>query len=58
MSPGPAKIHKIGHFGYETDNYEKTCEVGCWRRVFFFRHWLTEVPSLPVVHRAFQFQTK
>ena len=24
MTAGPAKVHKLGHFGYETDNYEET----------------------------------
>lgn len=26
MGSGPAKIHKLGHFGYMTNNYTKTCE--------------------------------
>lgn len=26
MGSGPAKIHKLGHFGYMTDNYKATCE--------------------------------
>lgn len=26
MEPGPAMVHKIGHFGYATDNYERTVE--------------------------------
>ena len=26
MKKGPAKIHKLGHFGYHTDNYDATCE--------------------------------
>lgn len=26
MKDGPALVHKIGHFGYHTDNYEKTVE--------------------------------
>lgn len=25
MIQSPAAIHKLGHFGYETDNYEATC---------------------------------
>lgn len=25
LASGPAKIHKLGHFGYTTDNYETTC---------------------------------
>ncbi|KAF2102971.1 glyoxalase family protein [Rhizodiscina lignyota] len=25
MSSNPAKVHKIGHFGYMTDNYKDTC---------------------------------
>lgn len=25
MVKSPAMIHKLGHFGYETDNYEDTC---------------------------------
>ena len=26
MGSGPAKIHKLGHFGYITNNYGQTCE--------------------------------
>ncbi|KAL1887192.1 hypothetical protein Sste5346_010367 [Sporothrix stenoceras] len=26
MGSGPAKIHKLGHFGYMTDNYKGTCD--------------------------------
>jgi hypothetical protein len=26
MVKGPAMIHKLGHFGYDTDSYEKTCD--------------------------------
>ncbi|KAL6808176.1 glyoxalase family protein [Trichoderma sp. SZMC 28015] len=25
MTSGPSKVHKLGHFGYTTDNYAKTC---------------------------------
>ena len=25
MTQSPAAVHKLGHFGYETDNYEATC---------------------------------
>jgi catechol 2,3-dioxygenase-like lactoylglutathione lyase family enzyme len=25
LTPGPAKIHKLGHFGYTTDHYQDTC---------------------------------
>lgn len=26
MEKGPAMVHKLGHFGYETDQYEAACE--------------------------------
>ncbi|KAK0300376.1 hypothetical protein LTR82_018327, partial [Friedmanniomyces endolithicus] len=26
LTRGPAKVHKLGHFGYNTDQYEQTCE--------------------------------
>ncbi|KAF7590095.1 hypothetical protein BBP40_003251 [Aspergillus hancockii] len=28
LIPGPAKVHKLGHFGYITGNYENTCAWG------------------------------
>jgi hypothetical protein len=35
LTPGPARIHKLGHFGYITDNYENTCSwySGCFNLV-------------------------
>ena len=32
MVKSPAMIHKLGHFGYETDNYEDTCS---WYTKYF-----------------------
>jgi catechol 2,3-dioxygenase-like lactoylglutathione lyase family enzyme len=29
MKDGPAKIHKLGHYGYNTDNYEATVAWYC-----------------------------
>lgn len=43
MTANPAFVHKLGHFGYETDNYEQTCQW--YTQHFNFRP--TDVLHLP-----------
>ncbi|KAI2782550.1 glyoxalase family protein [Daldinia loculata] len=43
LDTGPAKIHKLGHFGYMTDNYTNTC---AWYSTHF-NFKLTDIVHVP-----------